>query len=151
MSIALGKDSVNMVLSAIMDGNGEHAGSMAIWEVTTDQRSRRQSLERNAQSLATASEELSAVAKQMSGSSEQTTTLARTVGDTSSGVTRNVASVAATAPTMTSTVRRDRQERERGREGGHQRRSRGPADQHTVARRARARCRSERSSRSSRR
>jgi methyl-accepting chemotaxis protein len=105
LSLQLGKDSVEIELAALMDSAGRHAGTLANWAVTTDQRVTRQSLERNAQSLATASEELSAVAKQMSGSSEQTTTLARMVAETSSGVTRNVASVATSADEMSSTVR----------------------------------------------
>ena len=105
ISMTLGKENVELNVSAIYDAAGKHIGSMANWSVRTEQVATRKELERNAQSLATASEELSAVAKQMSGNSEQTTKQARTVAETSSGVTRAAASVATSAEQMSATVR----------------------------------------------
>ena len=105
VAITLGKEAVELIVSAVYDTTGKHIGAMAAWFIKTDHITTRQSLERNAQSLATASEELSAVAKQMSGNSEQTTRQARMVAETSMGVTRSAASVATSAEQMSATVR----------------------------------------------
>jgi len=102
--LAFGRERVLLSISSIPGPRGQHAGSVVIWHLRTDQEVTRRSLEENAQSLATASEELSAIAKQMSGSADDTTNLARKVADTSAGVTRNVSSVATSAEQMSSTV-----------------------------------------------
>ena len=101
----IGKEHIELSVSAIFDQAGQHIGTMTAWVVRTEQTTTRKELERNAQSLATASEELSAVAKQMTGSSEQTTKQARMVAETSMGVTRSAASVATSAEQMSATVR----------------------------------------------
>ena len=103
--IQIGKEHIELSLSAIFDPAGRHIGTMTAWVIRTEQTMTRKELERNAQSLATASEELSAVAKQMTGNSEQTTRQARMVAETSMGVTRSAASVATSAEQMSATVR----------------------------------------------
>jgi len=59
----------------------------------------------NAQSLSSASEELTAVSQQMSSNSEETATQANVVAAASEEVSRNVATVAASAEEMSASVR----------------------------------------------
>ncbi|MEY4513061.1 MAG: hypothetical protein RLZZ450_5183 [Pseudomonadota bacterium] len=104
-TVKIGEESLNVVASASYDESGHQIGTMASWQLVTDRLQVASTASRYAQSLAAASEELSAVAKQMTSNSEQTTMQANLVAQASDQVTSNVTSVAASAEEMSSTVR----------------------------------------------
>jgi methyl-accepting chemotaxis protein len=103
--VNMGSFAIELVLSAIYDSSGHHIGSMAAWTDITQKVETSQTLERNAESLAAASEELSAVAKQMTANSDETTKQSAIVSTATEQVTSNVSSVAAAAEEMSATVR----------------------------------------------
>jgi methyl-accepting chemotaxis protein len=105
LKATFGSETLNAKASPSYDDAGVHIGTMIAWELVSDRVQLATTASRYAQSLAAASEELSAVAKQMSSNSDQTTDQANLVAKASEQVTSNVTSVAASAEQMNSTVR----------------------------------------------
>jgi methyl-accepting chemotaxis protein len=118
-TIRLGAESVQLTVVGTYDAAKNYLGPMAQWEIVTDKlaaeareksmtENLKQTLEtvnKNAQSLASASEELSVVAQQMSSNSEETAAQANVVAAASDQVSKNVSTVAASAEEMSITVR----------------------------------------------
>ena len=105
VTIKLGSETVDLMVSAITNGQGARIGSMALWTLATDKAAMTAALTNGAHSLASASHQLSAVAKQLTSNSEQTTSQANLASTASDLVTDNVSSVAAAAEQMSATVR----------------------------------------------
>jgi methyl-accepting chemotaxis protein len=104
-TLNLSSDELQVSANPSYDDRGNHIGTMVSWELVTDRNHLSSTASRYAQSLASASEELSAVAKQMTANSDQTNNQASLVAQASEQVTNNVTSVAASAEEMSSTVR----------------------------------------------
>ena len=105
LALKMGDETLNVVLGGCYDESGHMIGTMASWELVTERLRVSATASSYAQSLALASEELSAVAKQMTSNSEQTTMQANLVAQASEQVTSNVSSVAASAEELSATVR----------------------------------------------
>jgi methyl-accepting chemotaxis protein len=105
LTVNAGADVLEVMVFAIVDEQGKTHGHCATVTLVTDRVRSDETLGRNAQSLALASDELSEVAKQMSESSTRTNEQAQLVAITTNQVTTNVGSVAAAAEEMSATVR----------------------------------------------
>jgi Methyl-accepting chemotaxis protein (MCP) signalling domain len=103
--VALAAETLELAFFAVVDEHGKSHGRCVALTVVTDSARAEETLGRNAQSLALASDELSEVAKQMSDSSTRTNEQAQLVAVTTNQVTTNVGSVAAAAEEMSATVR----------------------------------------------
>ncbi len=117
--INIGPEFVDLKASAIYDRAGDYMGPMITLEVITEKVAAQEREEKlmsemsetlkivaqNAQSLATASEELSSVASNMSENSNSTFELANNVAAGSEQVSSNVANVATSAEEMSATAK----------------------------------------------
>ena len=117
--ITVGPETLDLLVSAIYDQNKNYLGSMVSWSVITERlaaEKREQEITANlkitldsvgqsAQSLASASEELSTVAQQMSSNSEETSAQSNVVASASEQVSKNVATVATSAEEMSASVK----------------------------------------------
>lgn len=124
--IHLGPETLDLLVSAIYDQNKNYLGPMVTWEVITEklalERSAKEMQERereqaaqlqagvsalgqNAQMLASASQELTAVSQTMSANAEETATQANVVSAASEQVSRNIQTVATSAEEMSASIR----------------------------------------------
>jgi methyl-accepting chemotaxis protein len=117
--IAVGPETLDLLVSPIFDQNKNFLGSMVTWSVITEklaQEKREKDLteglkvtlntvNQNAQALATASEELTATSQQMSANSEETAAQSNVVASAAEQVSKNVATVATSAEEMSASVK----------------------------------------------
>ncbi len=117
--IDIGPELADLQASAIYDRAGDYLGPMITWEIITEKVKAKEREEKmmsdmsdtikivseNAQSLGTASEELSSVASNMSENSNSTFELANNVAAGSEQVSANVANVATSAEEMSATAK----------------------------------------------
>ena len=118
-NIAVGPETLDLLVSPIYDQNKNFLGSMVTWSVITEKLAAEKraleltaslkvtldSVSSNAQSLASASEELSTVAQQMSSNSAETAAQSNVVASASEQVSKNVATVATSAEEMSASVK----------------------------------------------
>lgn len=118
-NINVGPEILELTVNPIFDLDQAYLGSMVTWSVITEklanakrEKEMTESLKvtldtvsDNAQSLASASEELSAVAQQMSTNSDETSAQSNVVASASEQVSKNVATVATSAEEMSASVR----------------------------------------------
>lgn len=104
LQLTLGSEAIRLVVHANHDQQGRYIGATALWNIVTESAQLKDTISRNAQSLAAASEELSVVAKEMTANSGATTLQADAVAGASARVFGNVNSVAASAEQMSATV-----------------------------------------------
>ena len=118
-SIKIGAETFALVISGTYDDARQYLGPTVTWtsiteKVAAEERERRmtenlratlEAVNKNAQSLASASAELSIVAQQMSSNSEETAAQAGVVANASEQVGKNVSTVAASAEEMSISVR----------------------------------------------
>ncbi len=105
--VQVGNETLSIVVSLLLDENGNYAGPMVCWDVITDRVSMEarekeasenmrqviENISHNAQTLAGASEELSAVSQQMAGNAEETSAQAQVVSAASHEVAQNMETV----------------------------------------------------------
>ncbi|HWA75494.1 MAG TPA: PAS domain-containing methyl-accepting chemotaxis protein [Polyangiaceae bacterium] len=117
--IQLGPEWIALFVSGTYDEQRNYLGPTVTWTLITDKvaaetrekqmteslRGTLDTVSKNAQSLASASEELSIVAQQMSANSEETAVQAGVVSGASEQVSKNVQTVAASAEEMNISVR----------------------------------------------
>jgi len=117
--INVGPEILDLLVSPIFDAEKNYMGSMVTWSVITEKlaaekrekdltESLRVTLGKvndNAQTVASASEELTAVAQQMSANSEETSVQSNVVASASEQVCKNVSTVATSAEEINSSVR----------------------------------------------
>ena len=117
--IRVGPETLELLVSPIYDQHQTFLGSMATWSVITEklaQEKREKELteglkvtisavSQNAQALASASEELTAVSQQMSSNSEETAAQSNVVASAAEQVSKNVATVATSAEEMSASVK----------------------------------------------
>lgn len=116
--IGLGPETLDLLVSPVLDAEGNYSGAMATWEVITDklamEQSQRESAEAmrsllgrvadHAQALASAAEELTSTAAQMSANAEETSAQAQVVASASEEVAANLQSVASATEEMTASI-----------------------------------------------
>jgi methyl-accepting chemotaxis protein len=116
--IRLGEETLDLLVSAITDSEGNYIGAMATWEVITEKLQLEAEKERSTQamrtllhqigehatSLSSASEELSVTATQMSAGAEETSAQAGVVSEASERVASNVESVASGVEEMSASI-----------------------------------------------
>jgi len=118
-NIAVGPETLDLLVSPIYNAQKEFQGSMVTWNIITDRiaiekrekeitaslKVTLDAVSANAQSMASASEELSTVAQQMSSNSEETSAQSNVVASASEQVSKNVATVATSAEEMSASVK----------------------------------------------
>ena len=117
--IGVGPETLDLLVSPIYDPAQNYLGSMVTWSVITEKlaaekrekdlseglKSTLNSVNQNAQALASASEELTAVSQQMSSNSEETAAQSNVVASAAEQVSKNVATVATSAEEMSASVK----------------------------------------------
>ena len=115
----LGAESISLAANPILDQKGTNLGTMVIWEIITEKiaaenrekaayarmQKTLETLSRNSQTLAAAAEELSATAKALHESTEQTNRQAGGALESASKVGQSVSSVAAGSEQLSASIR----------------------------------------------
>ena len=116
--IQLASETLDLLVTAITNSDGEYIGSMATWEVITERlalekreedaaesmRTLLVQIAEHATSLSSASEELTATAVQMSAGAEETSTQSGVVASASEQVAASIQTVASGAEEMSSSI-----------------------------------------------
>ena len=119
INIQLGPETLNLLVSAIFDQDNNFMGPMVTWEVITKklETERREkeigenmknvleNVATNANSLAGASEQMTATSQQMAGNAEETSAQAGVVSAAAEQVSRNVQTVATGAEELNSSIK----------------------------------------------
>ena len=117
--IQIGPETLNLYISALLDENKNYIGPMVSWTVITDKVTAEQRekddyeriqkvmthITENSQTLAGASEELTATAQQMAGNAEETSAQANVVSAASDEVSKNVQTVATGTQELNASIR----------------------------------------------
>jgi methyl-accepting chemotaxis protein len=117
--IQVGPEVLDLLVSAIYDKDKNYLGPMVTWEVITEKlaaEKREQEMNKNmktvltdvaekAQTLAGASEELTATSQQMAGNAEETSAQANVVSAASDQVNTNIQTVAAGSEEMSASIK----------------------------------------------
>jgi len=103
--IKVGPETLDLLVSAMVDDKGSYLGPMVTWSVVTEKLRLEQDIGRNATLLAASSEELSSVSQQMSSNSEETATQANVVSAASEQVNKNIQTVANGADEVSASIR----------------------------------------------
>lgn len=103
--IRLGPETLDLLASPIYDKDKKYIGPMVTWAVITNQVELMGSLEQTAQQLAAASEELSAVASQLSKNATLTSDKSLTAAANSEEVSKGVQTVATNTEEMVASVK----------------------------------------------
>jgi len=118
-NIALGKDTLDLLVSPVYDQNKNYLGAMVTWEVITEKLAMEQrekeitenlqtvlsKVAENSSAMAAASEELSSVSTQMSANAEETATQSNVVSAAAEQVSKNVQTVATAVEEMSASVK----------------------------------------------
>jgi len=103
--IELGPEKLDLLVSAIYDHNKVYMGPMVTWSVATQKLATENAVKNTAQSLATASEEMTSLSQQMSATAEETSAQAQVVSAAAEQVSRNLQTVATSTEEMSATVK----------------------------------------------
>ncbi|MFP4542255.1 MAG: methyl-accepting chemotaxis protein [Opitutales bacterium] len=115
----IGTEIMNLQAAAIVDAKGAYLGPMVTWSIVTEERKRearedrmnaqmRETLEKvmnHSHTVSSASEELSATARQMTEGTEEATRQAESAAVAGEEVSRNVATVATSAEEMNASIK----------------------------------------------
>ncbi|MEM9400015.1 MAG: methyl-accepting chemotaxis protein [Verrucomicrobiota bacterium] len=118
-NIKVGPETLNLLVSPVLDQFGTYIGPMVTWDVITKQletekrekemtegmQNTLDTVSKNSSALAAASEELSATSQQMSKNAEETANQSNVVSTASDEVSKNVGTVATSAEEMSSSVK----------------------------------------------
>ena len=104
----IGGETVDLMVSAIRDGDGEYTGAMLTWKLITEQVKLIENFETNVlgvvESVAAASSEMQASAESMSQTAEQTDQKSAAVAAASDQATTNVQTVASATEELSSSI-----------------------------------------------
>lgn len=103
--IKLGENIMDLLVTAIMDGDRKYIGAMATWELITDRVKLISGLEETSNQLAAAAEELSATASQLSKNSELTSQQSNTAAANTEEVSKGVQIVATNTEEMVASIK----------------------------------------------
>ncbi len=103
--IVLGKNTLDLLVSATYDSNKKYIGPMVTWELITARMELVSNIGEASQKLAAASAELNATATQMSGNAERSTSLANSTAAASEEVSQGVRTVATNTEEMSAAIK----------------------------------------------
>ena len=103
--IKLGEETLDLLVSPVMDKDGTYVGPMVTWELITQKVSLVEELSTAAQHLSAASEELSASASQMISSSEATAGQSNQASASAEEVSKGVETVATNTEEMLASIK----------------------------------------------
>jgi methyl-accepting chemotaxis protein len=102
--IRIGPESLDLLVSAITDRDGEYIGAMATWSVVTQKLATEEKIRETTQTLAGSAEELSAVSRQLGSAAEETSRQVAEVSKATESVVATVQTVSAAAEEMTASI-----------------------------------------------
>ena len=103
--IQIGPELADLLASAIYDTDGNYVAAMVTWDLITEQKEVEKQIGQTAQTLASSSEELTAVSKQMTENAEETSTQANVVAAAAEQVSKNIETVATGADQMNAAIK----------------------------------------------
>jgi methyl-accepting chemotaxis protein len=103
--IEVGPEKLDLLVNAMYDQNKKYVGPMVTWSVVTGKLATELAVKETAQSLASASEETSAVSQQMSANAEETSAQANVVSAASEQVNRNLQTIATATEEMGASIK----------------------------------------------
>ncbi len=93
--IKLGEETLDLRVSAVMDGKGDYAGAMLSWSVITSQVNLAASMTRMADSVSGSSDEMRNSAQMLAASAEETSTQSQTVASAAEQLTASITEITA--------------------------------------------------------
>ena len=102
--IKLGDETLDLLVTAIRDEDGNYIGPMVTWSVVTAQLNLVDNLRETAQTLAAAAAELTSASGEMAAASEETSSQAENVASATEQVDQNARTVAAAVEQMSSSI-----------------------------------------------
>ena len=110
--IQVGPETLDLLVSPIFDNHKNHVGAMVTWAVVTEKlaterkaKELQQEIAQTAQTLATSSEELTALSQQMGSGATETAAQANIVSAASEQVSKNVQTVSTGTEEMSASIR----------------------------------------------
>jgi len=103
--IQLGKEKLDLLISPLMDPNGNYIGPMLTWDIVTQKVKLVEELSNSANELASASEELLKVSSQMAANAEETSSQSQNAATTSEEVNQGVQIVSTNMEEMTASIK----------------------------------------------
>ncbi len=103
--ISLGPEKLILLISAILDSNGNYLGPMVTWEVATDKFSLVDVLSSSADELASSADTLIAVSSSLTASAEETAAQANTASTASEEINAGVQTVASNMEEMVAAIK----------------------------------------------
>lgn len=103
--INVGPEKLDLLVSPIVDNNGEYLGAMVNWDIVTVKQKLITDLSEAANMLATASEELLSVSNTMSANAEETSAQANTASVASEEINAGIQTVATNMEEMTASIK----------------------------------------------
>jgi methyl-accepting chemotaxis protein len=110
--ITVGPETLDLLVSAIYDNNRAYVGAMVTWSVVTEKlaterkaKELQDNIAQTAQTLASSSEELTALSQQMGNNATETAAQANIVSAASEQVSKNVQTVATGTEEMSASIR----------------------------------------------
>ncbi len=103
--VHLGPEILEMEIEAIYDNAGEYIGPMLSWGVITPKIELEKQLEKSAEALGMASQQLNSISQTMAGNAEETAAQASVVSTASDGVNKGMETVAAGSEQMTASIK----------------------------------------------
>lgn len=102
--IKIGGETLDLLVSAILDKDGQYIGPMASWAIITDRERLAQEVMEVVGTVSSSSTELQATSRTMAASAEETARQAQVVAAASEQATKNVQTVASAAEQLTAAI-----------------------------------------------
>lgn len=103
--IKLGGETLDLLVSAIMDTGNKYIGTMVTWDIITEKVELVNSLRKSAEELGSSAEDLLGISSTLSSNAEETSAQANTASAASEQVNSGVQTVATNMEEMTSSIR----------------------------------------------
>lgn len=103
--IKVGPETLELLVSAVVDNKGAYLGPMATWQIITDKIEVFNAVEKTSDTLTKSSKTLKELSHTMSSNSEETTAQVKSVSSSCEEVSSNITTVATAMEEMTSTVK----------------------------------------------
>lgn len=102
--ITLGEETLDLLVSAIMDKEGHYVGPMVTWSLVTNQVNMANSVKSVVEIVTTSAAEMQASAKNMASAAEETARQSQVVAAASEEATRNVETVSSAAEELSASI-----------------------------------------------
>ncbi|MGB0454193.1 MAG: methyl-accepting chemotaxis protein [Bacteriovoracaceae bacterium] len=103
--ISLGKEKLDLVVSAVRDTDGSYIGPMVTWDVVTAKEQLVKDLTSSSEDLAASGEQLLTLANTMTANAEETSAQSNTASAASEEITGGIQSVAASMEEMSASIK----------------------------------------------